>query len=109
MSNEQMKLFGGSDYDQKRSDELKEKGMKRAVEFHGGPLILARQFAFKHAFEKGEVTADDVSEFMEGIGETIGPWMGSVFRSKKFVWTGRFTKSRRVSNHSRLLRVWKLK
>jgi hypothetical protein len=58
------------------------------------------------------VTADDATKFLVGIGEpdrALGNAAGSLFRSAEWEFTGCWTPSVRVSNHARVLRVWRLR
>lgn len=74
-------------------------------------LTLARKVAASIAARRGDrtVTADDVGRVLKEVYglDTLGPAAGSLFKTPDWEWTGRFTKSKRVTNHSRLLRVWK--
>jgi hypothetical protein len=74
-------------------------------------LALAKVYAVRVARLCGSVTADDVFYEMlkAGLDPTaLGPAWGSVFRGESFVFTGRWEKSKRVSNHASDLRVWRL-
>lgn len=74
-------------------------------------LTLARKVAASIATRREDrtVTADDVGRVLKEVYglDTLGPAAGSLFKTPDWEWTGRFTKSKRVTNHSRLLRVWK--
>lgn len=89
---------------------LKERGMALAADAVPTLLDRARSYARRHATVWSEVTADDVSEWLEQQGlPDLGPAAGSLFRGKEWEWTGRFVQSSRVANHARLLRVWRLR
>ena len=89
---------------------LKERGMALAADAVPTLLDRARAYARRHATVWGQVTADDVSEWLEQQGlPDLGPAAGSLFRGKEWEWTGSFVQSSRVANHARLLRVWRLR
>ena len=79
-------------------DKQKRIGMGRAADVQFELLQTARAIGREVAIRRGEGTTDDV-----------GHAAGSIFKSKEFEWSGRFKNSERISNHSRLLRVWILK
>lgn len=100
-----MKLF-----DEGWSDKLKEDGMAKAADNRQEQLEIARDIAKRIAKEQGTVNADDVGRALKRIGiNTLGPAAGSLFRGKEWVFTGQWVKSKRITNHSRMIRVWKLK
>ena len=43
----------------------------------------------------------------EGITEKLGAASGSMFKSKEWEFTGKRIKSKRTSNHSREIKVWR--
>lgn len=97
-------------FDAIESDRLKHEGMARAARNRSPLLDIARDRARRIAQERGEVTMDDVAERLVNEGFDIallGPAAGSVFTPSEWEFTGRFVKSARVANHSRLLRVWR--
>lgn len=103
---EQKTIFDGS-----LSEQLKTSGMAKAEDNSSYYLNIAREAAKRIALSRGTVTADDVGRYLKrfhGI-DTLGPAAGSLFKTKDFVFTGEFRKSSRITNHSRLLRVWRLK
>jgi len=74
-------------------------------------LTLARQCARDWAKRFGTVTADIVGKLMKeryGI-DSIGPAAGALFRGPEWEFTGQRVLSSRVSNHSREIKVWRLK
>jgi len=74
-------------------------------------LKLARVIAREHAWRYGSVNADIVGKIMKdnyGI-DSIGPAAGSLFRGAEWEFTGQRVLSSRVSNHSREIKVWRLR
>lgn len=99
-------------FDAIESDRLKHEGMKRAAGARSPLLDIARDRARRLAAMQGSVTMDDVTQQLlkEGFDiALLGPAAGSVFVPSEWEFTGQFIKSARVSNHSRLLRVWRRK
>jgi len=79
-------------------------------------LTLARQIAKELAERWGAVNADHVGhEMKERYGierygiDSIGPAAGALFRGPEWEFTGQRVLSSRVSNHSREIKVWRLK
>ena len=106
MTSDQSDLFSAE-----KGDRLKREGMAISRDKRSDELIVARSIAMEHVLRYGEVTADDVGECLDrrGLADCLGPAAGSIFKTKDFEWTGKYVKSARVSNHSRMLRVWRLK
>lgn len=101
---------GKFNFDPDESRRRKEEGRSRAALSRQELLEVARDYATKIARERGEVTADDyfLAMLRDGHDPTrLGPAAGSVFRVG-FVFTGKWRRSARVSNHSSDLRIWKL-
>ena len=100
-----MKLF-----DAKRSEQLKLAGMETAADNVKEPLDLARTVAKELALLKPDrcLTSDEVNAALEARYNiaSLGPAAGSLFKTKDWRWSGRFVKSIKITNHSRLLRVW---
>jgi len=74
-------------------------------------LVRAREVAVSLAHKIGEVTADDVYAELVRDGwavSELGNAAGSIFKGG-FVWTEKWAKSERTSNHARVNRVWRLK
>lgn len=91
-------------------ERRKREGMGRAAENRFHVLRLARAYAKAIAQEKGTVTVDDVYlRLSDWPRSVLGNAAGSIFKSKEWEWTGRFVKSKRASNHARMIREWKLK
>ena len=97
------------DWKPDEGERLKQEGMKRAADRQHVLLERARGIAGRIAGNRGEVTADDVAREL-GDADTLklGNAWGSVFRYG-FVHTGEWRKSERVSNHSRMNRVWRMR
>ena len=90
---------------------LKERALDRAEELHGNDLQAARIIRDRIAFERGEVTADDVRAVFEkhrGVN-AWGPWAGALFRGGEYVATGEFRPSAYATNHGAVIRVWRRK
>jgi hypothetical protein len=97
-------------FDRHTGERLKDEGMETARKAAQEPLRYARRLARLHHRARQGITADDVGEALEAHGRDscLGPAAGSLFRGAEWQWTGQFRKSSRVSNHSRLLRIWRL-
>jgi hypothetical protein len=100
-------------FDNRLGEQLKFDGMAMAAQNNKHVLKLARMIAVEVATGRADrtATADDVGKILltrYGI-PGMGPAAGSLFKNKKWEWTGDFKKSERASNHSRLIRVWRLK
>ncbi len=97
-------------FDAAESRRRKERGMALAADAVPTLLDRARFFAAGLSVLQGDVTADDVSEWLELNGyPDLGPAAGSLFRGPEWEFTGRFVQSTRKTNHARLLRVWRLR
>ena len=96
-----------------KGEQLRLQGMGLAADNAQEVLAKAREVAASIALRRHDrcVTADDVGRIMKNVYgiDTMGPAAGSLFKTKDWEWSGRFAKSKRTSNHSRLLRVWRLK
>lgn len=98
-------------FDAKESERRKQEGMALAAANKLTELELARKVATDYAKKHGTCHADQVGMILKnqyGIN-TLGPATGSIFRTKEWVFTGLWVKSQRKSNHSRMIRVWRLK
>lgn len=96
-----------------RGQELAERGMQAAVSHRERLMRDVGRIARHIAADYGEVTIDDVYGWMKMCGlpeSSLGPAAGSIFRDKS-VWefTGKWVRSSRVSNHARMIRVWRLR
>lgn len=85
----------------------KETGMALAAENRAEGLAKARAAARRIALGRADRTchADLVGE---ETGLNLGPAAGSIFRDGAWEFTGERVPSRRVTNHARELKVWKL-
>lgn len=98
-------------FDEKISDRLKKQGMEQAEDNALSALELARGIAREIAARNGTVNADQVGrvlKFRHGI-DTLGPAAGSLFKGKEWEFTGNWVKSKRITNHSRMIREWRRK
>lgn len=97
-------------FDGDEGERQKQEGMDRAADNRAARLAIAREVARKLAVKRPtrSITADDVGRYMKdnNLGE-LGPAAGSLFKTKDWEWTGERRNSRRVSNHSRELKVWR--
>ncbi len=99
-------------YDLRQSEQGKQEGMALAVSNKEAGLTKARILAVDLALRQTnrQVTSDMVGIAMQHRGmKPLGPAMGSLFRDGNWQFTGKYVKSSKVSNHSRMLRVWSLK
>jgi hypothetical protein len=93
------------------AEHFRDHGIARAASTREALLDEARAIAVRICKTRGEVTYDDVYLEMLERGlkpENIGNAAGSLFRGSQFRFTGRWSKSTRVSNHARVNRVWRL-
>ena len=92
---------------------LKKAGMTKAALNRKKKLEVARRVAVALAKRNSQkrCTADDVRFLFEsrGIPFDLGPAAGSLFKGDQWEFTGDWTESKHPQNHSRMLRVWKLK
>ncbi len=98
-------------FDATESERRKREGMAVAEQNRSELLGLARAVARGIANSSGTVHADQVGRVMKARYsiDSLGPAAGSLFKGGDWEWTGEFVKSARVTNHGRLLRVWRLK
>lgn len=94
-----------------RGEQLRLSGMEMAADNAKEYLSLARKVAAQIARGRFDrcVTADCVGRVMKtdhGL-DSLGPAAGSLFKTGDWEWTGKFRKSKRITNHSRLLREWR--
>ena len=89
--------------------KLKEEGMAAAAENKPIPLEIARQVAKRIASKRGCVEMDQVMAELQFMDIAPGPWCGSVFSGKDWIFTGSRIRSARPGNHARELKVWALK
>lgn len=87
-------------------------GMECAVSNRTVLLQVARDIAHDLGSNGQEVHADMVMRRLitNGIRPTqLGNAAGAIFTRSEWVFTGRWHRSRRVSNHARCIRIWRLK
>jgi len=101
-----MNLEGLPLFDNAASHSAKNSGMELAAENAQDHLSRAREIAASIALRgNGTCNADQV--LMEFPSVSPGPWCGSIFRGKEWVFTGERIHSSRVSNHAREIKVWR--
>jgi len=92
-----------------KSVVLREQGMNLAAMNNKEKLEAAREVAVEIAREKGEVTSDDVRYHLNlkpSDRRDSQNWMGSIFRDRRFAYTGRRIKSKIARNHAAEIKVW---
>ena len=92
-----------------KSVVLREQGMNLAAMNNKEKLDIAREVAVEIAREKGEVTSDDVRYYLNlkpSNRRDSQNWMGSIFRDRRFSYTGRRIKSKIARNHAAEIKVW---
>ncbi len=93
-------------------NQSKQEGMGYAASNKKEGLAKARILAVDLALQRvnREITSDMVGIEMTHRGmPPLGPAMGSLFRDGNWQFTGKYVKSSKISNHSRMLRIWALK
>lgn len=98
-------------FDEERGLQLKEIGMALAAENNKMLLLISREVAEKIAKEKGKVTSDDVRLYLNlrpSAKRDSNNWMGSIFRDRRFTWTGEYVRSKLPLNHAAPIKVWEL-
>jgi len=101
-------------FDPVASEAAKTEGMTLAADNKAGLLALARDIAKRAALAKSSRTAsaDDVTEAFVAQGipaGALGNAAGSIFTEECWEFTGLRIKSKRVCNHAREIKVWRLK
>jgi hypothetical protein len=92
-------------FDRERSAAAKKHGMDMAAAHRAAMLEYARRIAENIARTQGYCTSDDVGE---ATGVDLGPAAGSLFKDGNWEFV-EWKKSHRVTNHARLIGIWKLK
>lgn len=97
-------------FDAQESAKRKKVGMDSAARSSRELLFMARLVAVELGRRNGETDCDEVCQELsrQGFPDCLGPAAGSIFKTEDWQFTGRFRKSSRVSNHSRLIRIWRL-
>ena len=89
----------------------REAGQQRAAAHRAALLAKARALAVQVAQQRRDrtVTADDVYRLLPPADiHHLGNAAGSLFRGAAWEFTGRRTRSRRITNHAREIKVWRL-
>jgi len=95
-------------FDYAEAQRLKAEGMDLAAANNTTPLAMARAAAKQIAqATDGTCDADRVGAAMEILGIPTGNWMGSLFKGKRWEFTGQRIKSIRKSAHAREIKVWR--
>lgn len=89
----------------------KEAGIAAATEGNESVLELAREIAVEFAKRDPdrETSSAEVGIELKRRGYAIGNWMGALFRTDQWEFTGRFKQNYRDGTHAREVRVWRLK
>ncbi len=98
-------------FDEQESERLKREGMAGSARTRKAALDLARAVAKRIALRTdGTCHADQVGEILKSEYDidSLGPAAGSIFKGTDWKFSGDFVKSSRTTNHSRLLRIWRL-
>ena len=93
--------------------EQRDLGMARAAAAGDNRkmLALSRDVAEEIARLNGVVTSDDVRyrlNLAPSNKRDSQNWMGSMFKDRRFVWTGKYVKCRIPCNHANNIKVWRL-
>lgn len=101
------------DFDLKLGQALKFAGMESSADSKKDLLALGRQLCHNKALLRNDrtATADDAARGFKLVGlppDCLGNASGSLFRGKEWTWTGEWQQSRRVTNHARVIRIWRL-
>lgn len=101
-------------FDHVEAQARKTRGMSLAAEKRNPLLGRVQAVAVEVARRKGCITADDVTFEMLRLDphyrpEALGNAAGSIFKGKRWQWTGEVLPAIRVESHGRLLRVWRLR
>lgn len=98
-------------FDLARGNAHKQSGMDAAAQYRQGLLVRAQAIARKLAADGRSIMIDDVIDALIVGSDNpamLGNAAGSIFRGHEWTCCG-FTPSRRVSNHARVVRMWRLK
>ena len=90
----------------------REAGMRLASTHRGAVLHAARAIAVRVAQGRADrcVTADDVYRHLgAGDKQRLGNAAGSLFRGGRWEFTGHWKHSRRITNHARDIKIWRLR
>ena len=98
-------------FDLPRAEAHKRQGMDAAATYRQGLLARAKLIAKQLATDGRSITIDDVVEALAIASDApqfLGNSSGSVFSGSEWSCCG-FTPSTRISNHGRIVRMWRLK
>lgn len=101
-------------FDLPQGQELKEKGMDLAADNRAQALASAKRLAIDIATRNPnrECCIDDVQKALINLGYVpgvLGMAAGSVFKGRRWIFSGRWVQTERSSSHARDIRVWILK
>lgn len=94
-------------------EALKISGMERSAEARKACLEIGRLFCEKAARSRPDriATADDATRGFKKVGlpvDCLGNAAGSLFKKEIWIYTGDWVKSKRITNHARHIRIWRL-
>lgn len=98
-------------FDLAESSERKDVGMELAAVAKQAVLETARRVAISLAMCKADKTtdSDEVGRYLASLDlPPLGPAAGSIFKDKRWRFTGKRILSTRVTNHRREIKVWEL-
>lgn len=99
-------------FDWAKSQEAKRSGTEQAAHSRAYMLTRARSIAVEVARRLGrDITIDDVLREMLHRGfdiKALGNAAGSIFKGDQWQFTGNYRPSVRISNHGRVVKIWKL-
>jgi hypothetical protein len=96
-----------NEFNAKKGQALKERGMAKAAAKDRAWLPLARAFAIRYARKHGEVTSDIVQKYWPRPSNIHPNVTGSLFRGSGLVHTGRYVLSKRVAAHRRAIAIYR--
>lgn len=99
-------------FDAAESQRHADEGIALAAEHKASLVVKAREIAVATCKRKGTATMDDVVREMCVLGydvHCLGNSAGSVFKDRRFKFTGHYTKSERIHAKANVLRVWSLR
>ncbi len=95
-------------FNQQLAMEFKDQGIKQVADNNKHFVKVAKNLALALCKKNGTVTCDDVRKICHLEPLHYNAW-GSVFRDKRFEFTGRMQPSTNVKGHGNLQRVWRLR
>lgn len=105
---------GEFDFDGDAGERAKRDGMDLAAKNRAKLLERVRMALVNIALSRAsrEATADDAQAWLIAAGyrpHQLGNAAGSLFLKEDWLFTGRWRKSLRVTNHARQNRIWRLR